>query len=85
VTTCSILGTGGIGGALASHFARKSIPVRVASKSRAEKLADKLGGTVRATTFAEALTADIVFLSEGGRLQHFGGSLVGLNLLRHPD
>jgi predicted dinucleotide-binding enzyme len=64
--THAIIGTGHIGGALASHFGRKGIEVQIANRSGGASLADlarKLGPSVKAVSVREALNADVVFLA----------------------
>jgi predicted dinucleotide-binding enzyme len=61
VTTYSIIGTGHIGRALASHFGRKGIQVGIANRTGSEDLARELG--VKAVSVQEALAADIVVLA----------------------
>lgn len=64
--TYAILGSGAIGHAIATQFARKGIDVLLANKRGPESIADvvaKLGPSVRAATVAEALRADIVFMA----------------------
>lgn len=63
MTTHAIIGTGRIGGALASHFGRKGLPVQIASRSGADDLARKLGTSVKAVSVKEALNAQIVVLA----------------------
>jgi predicted dinucleotide-binding enzyme len=65
VMSHAIIGTGHIGGALASHFGRKGIEVRLANRSGGAALADlarKLGPSVKPVSVKEALSADIVVL-----------------------
>jgi predicted dinucleotide-binding enzyme len=62
----AIIGSGAIGSALASHFARKHISARLANKSRARSLTalgQKLGPEITGVSLAEALQADIVILA----------------------
>jgi predicted dinucleotide-binding enzyme len=62
----AIIGSGAIGSALASHFARKHIRARLANKSGAQSvaaLAQKLGPEITGVSVAEALQADIVILA----------------------
>jgi len=62
----AIIGSGAIGGALASHFVRKHIPARLANKSGAQSvaaLAQKLGPEITGVSVTEALQADIVILA----------------------
>jgi predicted dinucleotide-binding enzyme len=64
--TQAIIGTGRIGGALASHFGRTGIAVAIANRTGGSALADlarKFGASVKATPVKEALRADIVFLA----------------------
>jgi predicted dinucleotide-binding enzyme len=64
--TNAIIGSGRIGGALASQFARKRIEVAVANKRGPESLAglvQELGSSVKAVSVQEALDADVVFLA----------------------
>jgi predicted dinucleotide-binding enzyme len=66
VTTHSIIGTGHIGSALASHFGRKGIEVGIANRTGGASLADlasKLGPSVKPVSVKEALGAGIVFLA----------------------
>jgi predicted dinucleotide-binding enzyme len=66
VTTHSIIGTGHIGSALASHFGRKGIEVGIANRAGGASLADmarKLGASVKPVSVVEALGAEIVFLA----------------------
>ncbi len=62
----AIIGSGHIGGALASQFARKRIDVHIANKSGPESLANlvrELGSNIKAVPLQEALRADIVILA----------------------
>jgi predicted dinucleotide-binding enzyme len=62
----AIIGSGRIGGALASQFARKRIEVGIANKRGPASLAglvQELGPSVKAVSVREALTADVVFLA----------------------
>ena len=62
----AILGSGAIGHAIATQFARKGIEVALANKRGPESLGEivaELGPNVRAVTAAEALGADVVFLA----------------------
>lgn len=62
----SILGSGAIGHAIATQFARKGIEVMLANKRGPNSLGEivaKLGPSVRAVTTAEALQADVVFFA----------------------
>lgn len=66
MTTHSIIGTGHIGSALASHFGRKGIEVGIANSSGGPALADlarKLGPSVKPVSVKEALGAGIVVLA----------------------
>lgn len=66
VTTHSIIGTGHIGSALASHFGRKGIEVGIANRTGGASLTDiarKLGPGVKPISIEEALGAEIVFLA----------------------
>jgi predicted dinucleotide-binding enzyme len=66
VTTHAIIGTGHIGGALASHFGRKGLEVQIANRTGGASLADlarKFGPSVRPVSVQEALNAAIVFLA----------------------
>ena len=66
MTSKAIIGSGNIGSALASHFAREHIDVGIANKSgpeSLEKLARDLGPSVRAVSVREALRATVVFLA----------------------
>lgn len=62
----AIIGSGAIGSALASHFARRHVGVLLANKSRIESLAAvvrELGPEITGTSVDEALKADIVILA----------------------
>jgi len=62
----SIIGSGAIGGALATHFASKDIEVVLANSRGPASLKDiagKLGPKVRAATVQEAASANIVILA----------------------
>ena len=62
----AIIGFGKIGQALAQAFARKNIPVTVASRRPPEALAPQaqaIGATVTATSLPQALAADTIFLA----------------------
>ena len=62
----AIIGSGKVGQALASAFARKGIEVAMASRRPAEAiapLARAIGPTVTATTLKEALKAEIIILA----------------------
>jgi hypothetical protein len=64
--TIAIIGSGRIGGALASQFARKRIEVGIANKRGPASLADlvrELGASVVAVSVEEAVRADVVFLA----------------------
>ncbi|WP_207485695.1 NADPH-dependent F420 reductase [Arenibaculum pallidiluteum] len=64
--TYSILGSGAIGSALASQFARKGIPVALANSrgpASLSELAGRLGPFVTAAPVDEALRADVVILA----------------------
>ena len=64
--TYAIIGSGAIGTALARHFARKSIPVRLANTRGASSLsglASELGESIHPSALSEALSADIVILA----------------------
>jgi 8-hydroxy-5-deazaflavin:NADPH oxidoreductase len=66
VTTYSIIGTGHIGGALASHFGRKGIEVGIANRTGGASLAElarNLGPSIQPLSVKEALAAAIVFLA----------------------
>lgn len=66
MTTHSIIGTGHIGSALASHFGRKGMEVGIANRSGGAALAEmahRLGRTVKPVSVREALGAGIVFLA----------------------
>jgi predicted dinucleotide-binding enzyme len=66
VTTHSIIGTGHIGSALASHFGRNGIEVGIANRTGGPSLADmarKLGPSVKPVSVEEALGAGIVVLA----------------------
>lgn len=62
----AIIGFGSIGKALAKAFARKGIDVSVATTRDPESFASEtaaIGPTIVATTLAEAVKADIIFLA----------------------
>lgn len=62
----AIIGSGAIGSALASQFARQSLDVLVANSRGPESLAElvgKLGKNIKPVTMREALAADIVILA----------------------
>ena len=64
--TCSIIGFGPIGQALAKAFARKGIDVSVATTRDPESFASvaaAIGPTILPKTLAEAVKADIIFLA----------------------
>ncbi len=64
--TYAIIGSGAIGGALATQFARKGIDVLVANSRGAASLADlasTLGSSIKPVSVAEALGADVVILA----------------------
>ena len=64
--TYAILGSGAIGHAIATQFARAKLDVMVANAHGPESLAAmvaELGNNVRATTTRDALAADVVFLA----------------------
>lgn len=66
MTAHSIVGTGHIGSALASHFGRNGIEVGIANRTGGAALADmasKLGPSVKPVSIKEALGAGIVFLA----------------------
>ena len=62
----AIIGFGKIGQALASAFARNSINVSVATTRKPESFASDaaaIGPEIKATTLAEAVKADVIFLA----------------------
>ncbi|EJL30461.1 NADPH-dependent F420 reductase [Novosphingobium sp. AP12] len=62
----AIIGFGSIGKALAKAFARKDIPVSVATTRDPESFASEaaaIGPVVVATTLADAIKADVIFLA----------------------
>lgn len=62
----AIIGSGEIGTALASHFARNAIPVAVANTRGPQSLAplaEKLGNAVVPQPLTEALNADVILLA----------------------
>ncbi|MEO7432914.1 MAG: NAD(P)-binding domain-containing protein [Dokdonella sp.] len=64
--TCSIIGFGPLGQALAKAFARKGIDVSVATTRDPESFASAaaaIGPSIIAKTLAEAVRADIIFLA----------------------
>jgi predicted dinucleotide-binding enzyme len=64
--TIAIIGSGAIGKALATQFARSNIDVHIANSRGPASLADlgrELGAHVRPVSTAEALAADVVFLA----------------------
>jgi predicted dinucleotide-binding enzyme len=64
--TYSIIGSGAIGSAIASQFARKGVNVLIANKRGPESLTDlvtKLGPNLKAATVSEAIQADVIFLA----------------------
>ena len=64
--TYAILGSGAIGHAIATQFARARIDVLLANARGPDSLTEvvaKLGNNVRAATLSDALTADVVFLA----------------------
>jgi 8-hydroxy-5-deazaflavin:NADPH oxidoreductase len=64
--TYAIIGSGAIGSALASQFARKGIDVRIANSRGPASLADlvhELGPKVTAVSVQDALRADVVILA----------------------
>jgi predicted dinucleotide-binding enzyme len=66
VASYAIVGFGNIGKALANAFARKGIQVSVATTRNPESFASDaaaIGAGVTATTLAEALKADVIFLA----------------------
>ncbi|AKU95032.1 hypothetical protein AKJ09_01696 [Labilithrix luteola] len=66
MTTYAIIGSGAIGGALATQFARRGIDVLIANARGPSSLAvltRTLGPSVRASTVADALRADVVVLA----------------------
>jgi 8-hydroxy-5-deazaflavin:NADPH oxidoreductase len=66
VMSYSIIGTGGVGSALASYFAKAGIEVALANSRGADAvkpLATKLGQGVAARSLDEALNADVIFIA----------------------
>ena len=64
--TYAIIGSGAIGTALATQFARNDIDVLVANSRGPASLADlvgRFGKNIKATSVQEALKADIVYPS----------------------
>lgn len=64
--TYAIIGSGAIGGAIASQFARSGIDVKVANArgpETVEPLAAQLGHRIKPSDVAQALQADVVFLA----------------------
>jgi predicted dinucleotide-binding enzyme len=64
--TYAIIGSGAIGRALATHFARQGIEVLVANKRGPKSLVElvgELGPKIRAASVEEALRADVVVLA----------------------
>ena len=64
--TYAILGAGNVGKALARAFARKNIPVTLASRRSPDELtsvADAAGPSVHATSMQDAVKADVVLLA----------------------
>ncbi|ULJ75802.1 NADPH-dependent F420 reductase [Rhizobium gallicum] len=64
--TYSIIGSGAIGSALALHFAKAGVTVRVANTrgvSSLQPLADQLGSSIVPSEMADALKADVVILA----------------------
>jgi predicted dinucleotide-binding enzyme len=64
--TYAIIGSGAIGSAIATQFARTGIDVKVANSrgpESVESLATQLGYRIKPTTLAEAIKADVVFLA----------------------
>lgn len=64
--TYAIIGSGAIGGALATQFARHNIDVLVANSRGAASLADlasTLGPSIRPVSVQQALSADVVILA----------------------
>ena len=64
--TYAIIGTGNIGTAMARHFARANIPVRIANTRGPDTiapLAAELGAAIQPVTVDEALKADVIFLA----------------------
>lgn len=62
----SIIGSGAIGNAIAAHFARVGLDVRLANRRGPDSLAEqvgRLGPHVTAATVEEALKADLVILA----------------------
>jgi hypothetical protein len=62
----AIIGSGAIGSALASQFARQNLDVLVANSRGPESLAElveKLGKNIKPTSMREALKADVVVLA----------------------
>lgn len=66
IVTCSIIGTGSVGRALAGLFERAGIRVNLANgrgRDAAPSVASEFGPNVVATSLGEALGADIIFLA----------------------
>jgi predicted dinucleotide-binding enzyme len=64
--TYAIIGTGNVGTALARHFARQNIPVRIANSRGPDTIAPlvaELGSAIQPATIEEALEADVIFLA----------------------
>ena len=64
--TYAVIGAGSVGRALASHFARKGIPVHVANSRGPESLtgvAGELGTHITPASVKEAVRADVVILA----------------------
>lgn len=66
VMNVGIIGTGGIGGALARHFSRTGVKLLISNSRGPEsliELAGELGGTTRAVSARDAAQADVVFVA----------------------
>jgi predicted dinucleotide-binding enzyme len=64
--TYAIIGSGAIGSAIASHFARKGIDVLISNRRGPTSLAElvrKLGPNITAGSVRDALRAEVVFLA----------------------
>lgn len=64
--TYAIIGSGAIGSAIATQFARAGLDVQLANSrgpASLQDLASKLGGRIRPTTLEQAVQADVVFLA----------------------
>lgn len=64
--TYAIIGTGNVGTAIARHFARQNIPVRIANSRGPDSIAPlvaELGTAIQPSSIEEALEADVIFLA----------------------